>query len=290
MTQQLEEVQEATRASSRHQSIAVRRIRFVSEPRPAAKVVWTFQKPRACVATEEAVAFTDLRADNPEEEAADYFTFVLLPTDGVSAPKKIVQSWIAPSDHPDAVPTTSFSSNNCKIQWRPGKAMVQGPPEAFERVVEALVEFSFLEGELRRLERSLEKQEAVAPADVPRAHRIRFRDRKEWRRIGETVELVYRMRMTYGRLEAQFATAPHALPRDSRQVMERLIEETVIAERLEGFSNRLEACEDLYEGANDRIADYHWYLEGGWMELSIIGLLVIEIVLMGMDVYLKHAK
>ncbi len=135
MTQQLEEVQETARASSRHQSVAVRRIRFVSEPRPAAKVVWTFQKPKACVAIEEAVALTDLNAVNPDREPADSFTFVLLPTDGVSAAKKIAQSWIAPSDHPGPVPTTSFSSNNCKIQWRPGKAMVQGPPEAFERVV-----------------------------------------------------------------------------------------------------------------------------------------------------------
>jgi hypothetical protein len=68
------------------------------------------------------------------------------------------------------------------------------------------------------------------------------------------------------------------------------VEETVVDDRLEGFSNRLEACEDLYEGANDRIADYHWYLEGGWMELTIILLLLIEIVLMGMDVYLRHGK
>ncbi len=152
------------------------------------------------------------------------------------------------------------------------------------------MEFAFLEGELRRLERTLEKQEAQAPTDVPRAHRIRFSDRKEWRRIGETVEMLYAMRLTYGRLEAQFAIAPHALPRECRQMMERLVEEAAIDHRMEGFSNRLEACEDLYEGANDRIADYHWYLEGGWMEFIIIVLLVLEVILMGSDIYLRHSR
>jgi hypothetical protein len=180
--------------------------------------------------------------------------------------------------------------NSCKIQWRPGKAMLQGPPQNFESLVDALVEFAFLEGELRRLERLLETQEAQAPADVPRAHRIRFRDRKEWRRIGETVEQLYSMRLIYGRLESRFATVLHTMPRESRQAMERLVEESGLEERMTGVSDRLEACEDLYEGANDRIADYHWYLEGSWMEGAIIVLLIIEIILMGADVYLKHLK
>lgn len=239
---------------------------------------------------EEAVELTDLRADGQRDAPTDSVTLVLLPTDAVSEAKKLGESWLAPSDRSHTVPTTAFASNNCKIQWRPGKAIIQGPSDGIERVVEAVVEFAFLEGELRRLERSLESQEALAPGDVPRAHRIRFRHHKEWRRIGETVELLYSMRLTYGRLEAQFAIAPHVVPRESRQVLERLVEESAIDHRMEGFSNRLEACEDLYEGANDRIADYHWYLEGTWMEATIIVLLLIEIGLMAIDVFIVHAK
>lgn len=290
MTPPLVEVPKSGHASGRHPSVPAKRIRFVAGPQPGAKVLRTFKRPRARFAVEEAVELTDLRADRPGDEAVDSFTFVLLPADAVSEAKRLGESWMALQKPSDTVPTTSFASNNCKIQWRPGRAIIQGPQEGCERVLEALVTFAFLEGELRRLERMLEAQEAVAPSDVPRAHRIRFRDHKEWRRIGETIEQLYDMRLTYGRLEAQFEIAPHTLPRDSRQVMERLVEEAAIDHRMEGFSNRLEGCEDLYEGANDRIADYHWYVEGGWMEAVIILLLLVEIVLMATDIFVKHGK
>jgi hypothetical protein len=290
MTPPVVEMPKAVRASGRQHSIAAKRIRYVSKPPPGAKVLRTFRKPKTCVAVEEAVELTDLRPDGPGDTPTDSFMLVMLPADGMSEAKQLRDSWMVPSDRFDDVPTTSFTSNSCKIQWRPGKATVQGTPQSTAHVVEALVTFAFLEGELRRVEKLLESQEAVAPSDVPRAHRIRFRDRKEWRRIGETIERLYDMRLTYGRLEAQFELAPHTLPRDSREVMERLVEETGIDHRMEGFSNRLEGCEDLYEGANDRIADYHWYVEGGWMEAIIILLLVFEVVLMATDIYVKHGK
>ena len=70
--------------------------------------------------------------------------------------------------------------------------------------------------------------------------------------------------------------------------MERLVEETGLEDRLEGVSDRLEACDDLCEGANDRTADYHWYLECGWMQLSSMALLVVDVALMGSDIYLRH--
>ena len=98
------------------------------------------------------------------------------------------------------------------------------------------------------------------------------------------------MRLEYARLESQLVTAPLSLSGNAREIMERLIDESGIDDRMEAFSNRLEACEDLYEGANDRIADHRWYVEGHWLEIAIVLLLVLEVVLISTDLYLKHVK
>ena len=51
---------------------------------------------------------------------------------------------------------------------------------------------------------------------------------------------------------------------------------------------RLEALEDLYEGANDRVADYRWYRSGAWLEIGIIILLIIETVMISFDFYMRR--
>ena len=69
----------------------------------------------------------------------------------------------------------------------------------------------------------------------------------------------------------------------------RLIDEAEVDTRLEAASNRLEAFEDLYEGANDRIADYRWYLSSEWLEVGIIFLLLVEVAMLGFQIH-RHLK
>ncbi len=69
----------------------------------------------------------------------------------------------------------------------------------------------------------------------------------------------------------------------------RLIDEAEVDTRLEAASNRLEAFEDLYEGANDRIADYRWYLSSEWLEVAIIFLLLVEVAMLGFQIH-RHLK
>jgi len=59
--------------------------------------------------------------------------------------------------------------------------------------------------------------------------------------------------------------------------------------RLDGFCERLESCEDLYEGASDRLADFRWYMGGHLLEVSIVVLLLIEVALIGMELYFRMA-
>ena len=61
-----------------------------------------------------------------------------------------------------------------------------------------------------------------------------------------------------------------------------------MADRLEAFNDRLEACEELYEGAVDRITDYRWYEKGLLLEVAIVVLLSIEAALLAFDFYQRY--
>jgi hypothetical protein len=290
MTKPLVQVSSADSAAGRHQAIVARRIRFFPEAPPGANVLRTFRQPRPCVAVEEAIDLAELPAQSAWPEPIDHFTAVLIPPGAISEGRKLSEDWMAAPDNCEAISTIAFGWNSQKIQWRPGRLLVQGSREAFEGILKAVVDFTFYEGELRTLEHEIEEREAQAQADVRLAHRIRLSDRKHWGRIGEMIEHFYLMRVTYARLEPQLAIASRTLPGDVRQVMSRLLDEAEVSDRLEGASNRLEACEDIYEGANDRIAEYRWYIGGQWLEVTIVVLLIVEVALLVTELSLRHWK
>ena len=269
-----------------HSQPIVKRIRFLPDAGPRAKVRRTFVQPRVCFAVDEAANFADLLGQNSWSELRDQLIVVHFCRAGAET-KKFSESFMRTPDHHDGVVTAAFAVNGQSIQWRPGFALVEGPIDGFESVVAALTEFAFYEDELRKVEHAMDTWEIDASADVTRAHRIRLRDRRHWPRIEETIENLYSMRLNYARLESQLLKTPQSLARDSRAVMARLLSETEIETRLEAVSNRLEALQDLYEGANDRIAEYRWYLSSGWMEGAIMFLLMVEVALLGFEIYLR---
>ncbi|MGA6973473.1 MAG: hypothetical protein WBY93_17740 [Candidatus Binatus sp.] len=275
-------------------AIIARRIRFIADAAAGAKVRRVFHQPRPCFAVDEAIEpqklLPGLPGQQPLPEPVDELVVVLLASAASAEARKFSANLLAAADRHETGSTISIAVRGNGIQWRPGFAMVQGPAlDGLEGAVDALTNFSFYEGELRSLERVLDTMESDAHTDVARAYRIRFRDRLHWRRIRKTVENLAQMRLAYARLESEFAKAPRALGGDARQVMMRLIDEAEVDTRLEAASNRLEAFEDLYEGANDRIADYRWYLSSEWLEVGIIFLLLVEVAMLGFQIH-RHLK
>ncbi|MGH7916306.1 MAG: hypothetical protein ACREQE_02465 [Candidatus Binataceae bacterium] len=288
MSKSLIHISDAAPAPGQRRTITARRIRFVAEAPPGAKVLRSYSRPRPCVALEEELDLAELPPSDLWPEPFDQIVVVMVPSNALEG--KIDENWMSTPGHPQAAVTASSTCNAHKIQWRSGRALIQGPVEGFAPILLALVDFAFYEGELRALEQALDKYEEQAETDVARAHRIRIRDRGHWRRFAETIEELYRMRLSHARLESQVAAAERALPPAGREVMTRLNDESRLAARLEAFSDHLEAFEDLYEGANDRVTEHRWYLASQWLELGIVLILIIEVVLLAVGPYLWHLK
>jgi hypothetical protein len=290
MTAPVSQTSGTSPANGPSRAILVKRIRFVDSAPPGTRLRREFSQPRPCVAVEEGLDPGALPTAKDWPEPTDQLVVVFLARGASAEWQRRGEEWLAPPNHPEAAPTVVVEREGCTIQWRPGRALVQGRVDAPEVLLAALTAFAFHEGELRGLERSLAAREATAQADVARAHRIRFRDRKHWARFGESIEDLARMRLRYARLEPQLVRPRRALPVEARRVLARLLARADVEARLEALTDRLEACEDLYEGANDRVADYRWYVGGHALEIGIIALLVLEVLIMAADLYLRYLE
>lgn len=278
-----------TPASARpKQTFTVRRIWFLAEVAPGAKVRREFKQPRRAFAVEEVLEPADLPADKTWPEPTDQCCFVFVSNGSAKDGMENAAEWLATPDQPEAAPSVMVEHDGDSIQWRPGRALIQAHPERREDIQAVLIEFSFYEGELRALEAAVEAREPQAREDVARTYGVGSRDRKHWKRLRETMEYLAQLRLTYARLEPRLEKGSRTLTPEARRLLVRLLRKADVESRLEHVSNRLETLEDLYEGAVDRIADYRLYRNGHWLEIIIIVLLVMEVCLMSGDMYIRY--
>ena len=184
--------------------------------------------------------------------------------------------WLARPDHPDAPLPITIPLAGGRLRWRPGRAVVEGPVDDAEAVTAALADFAFYEGELRRLELALPEFERAAADDAAFAYQIDGRAGERWPRFGRTMEQLATLRLTFARLEPRLGRPSPSLPPAGRRTFARLAARAGVEDRLVGVSDRLEACEDLYEGAVDRVTDHRWWRRGHRLEAVIVVLLAVE--------------
>jgi len=260
-------------------AVTVKRIRFTPAPAASEGVRRWFTQPRRIAAFEEPFELGKLLMEHSWPESLDDFFVILAPTALPSDLRNTVDLWLSPPEHPDAPLPVILTLETGAIRWRPGRAVVECSAASRESFLAALTGFAFFEGELRRLEQDLLPYEASAPGDAALAYQIRQSGHAAWERLGRTMENLSLLRLTFARLEPVLAALPRFLDREGRRAVRGLTARSGVRERLESFSNRLEVCEDLYEGAVDRIADFRWYRKGAILEITIIVLLGLEVIL-----------
>jgi len=261
--------------------VVVRRLRFLSHSVTAGRVVRTFKHPRLCLAVDEP-------SDPSNTLTGDELLVAFVPPRASAEWDAAGTGWLAPAADPDA-PAVDLTWRGGRIIWQPGRAVVHLKGAARDEVLAALVEFAFYEGELRRLEAEMDAREATAADDVTRTQTIDRRDKAHWPRFRAAIEAFARMRLTFARLAPRLGeeAAPGPL---SRRLASRLLLHARAGARADALDARLEACEDLYEGANDRVADVQGWHSGHVMELIIVALLLLEVVLLCVDLVVRGGE
>ncbi len=256
--------------------MTVWRFSFLDQAPAGGEVYRRFTDPRNIHVVRDTTS--DLSVSPVWPAPLETFQLACVAEPGAVASK--LKSWMSvPQDSP-AVMTCVIETETGKLRWRPGRAVIEGPADESASLISALVEFSFFESELRRLEQAIVPHQASADRDVALAYNIRPADRSQWDRLYQTMEHLYQLRLQFARLEPNLYQSPRHLPAAERRVIDRLKARADIDARLEALNDRLETIEDLYEGAIDRITDYRNYRKGSLLEIAIVILLAVEVVLL----------
>jgi hypothetical protein len=267
--------------------IAIRRIRFTEHPVTGTRIRRTFKSPRPCLAVEQTIEFGDWQRNQVFSKSIDSLDIVYVPAEAKLEWEKSGGDWLMPTDNADSLEPVTISILGDQILWRPGRVIVQGNKGLRDEVVSALIEFAFHEGEVRALEKSIENFEAQARLDAPKAFSIEKKDRQEWPRFRNIMESLAQLRLTFAKLKPHAERGSRMLGKESRVLATRLLRAAEASRRMEGLDGRLEACEDLYEGALDRITDYRGWHTGHMLEVFIIVLLLIEAGIMAVELVLR---
>jgi hypothetical protein len=269
--------------------ITVRRIRFASHSVTSGRVCRTFKHPRLCLAVDEPTTLSDVPKKPEPSTVSDELFVVFVQPKAVAEWEKLSSGWFLPSADPDS-PSADVKWKEGRVQWHPGCAVVYLRGAIQEDVLAALVEFAFYEGELRRLEVEMDIREATANDDVSRAHTIHPRDRAHWPRFTAAIEAFTRMRLAFARLSPRFSETARGPGSLSYRLASRLLQQVRAEARAEALDTRLEACEDLYEGANDRVADHKGWHHGHVLEVIIVALLLLEVILLCADLVVRGGE
>jgi hypothetical protein len=264
------------------------RIRFVKQVSAGSAPLCSFADPYPRFAIAESLSVEELLAlpvaAEPEE---DQLRLVLLPA-GLASPLELQQraeEWMHRGRLSAGQPTADLMLRSERILWRPGQALMIGPPDRLQEVLPGLVEFAFYEGELRKLERETEAEWEIAEVDVYLTHSV---DAEALERRGHVDEMtlhVTRRRMRFARLEPCLEKASISLCGPARRLATELAMQAEVIDRLGWLDDRLEVCEDLYELANDRLSEFTYFNREFRLELWIIVLLVAEVVIMSVELW-----
>jgi hypothetical protein len=269
-------------------SASALRIRFVERPSPGAAPIASFTHPYPRFAVAEPLSVEQLFSlPIGSEPGADELRVVLLPA-GLASPQESqheAEDWMHRGGLSAGQPTFELMLRSERILWRPGQALMIGPPERLQEVLPGLVEFAFYEGELRRLEREIEADWETAEVDVYLTHSVGRDEVQRRSHVDEMTIHVTRRRMRFARLEPCLEKASIALAGPARRLATELAMQAEVIDRLGWLDDRLEVCENLYELANDRLSEFSYFHREFRLELWIIVLLVAEVVIMAAELW-----
>ena len=138
------------------------------------------------------------------------------------------------------------------------------PPTACTKRCFALADFSYHEGELRKLEDEIHADGEILARDVPlTTAAVNKQSLRALRHVHERTCMMTERRIRVARLQRPLEKPSITLPGAGRRLVSELLVQCEVQDRLKAVDERLEVYEDIYELANDRLMEYGNFLRGG---------------------------
>jgi hypothetical protein len=199
-----------------------------------------------------------------------------------------LQDWVDASTPEEGVELAQVRSiliplQGAQIIWQPKRAVVVADPQRLQAICRSLIEATFYERELKRIESEIDNGWEQTQTDSKFAVEFLERNLTQRKMLEERFQTVLGLRVDLVRLTPQILV-PHVFPPTiASQIGERLRERTRMAERLELVEEKLSAQERVYDHCVQRAGDYLIARKGLILEWVIIILLFLQTLLWIID-------
>lgn len=265
--------------------IQAMRIRFLLAPPADAPFIAAFVDPYPRYAVAEKIPVSELPPPGAGEENA---LFALFLQGGIAVPvewQRRATEWMSNPEGLGQESTIELLIRSDRILWRPGRAMIQGAVDRLNDNLAGLVDFTYHDGELRKLEREIMEDWEVAERDIKLTVQVGRVELAQQSRVNKLTCRNSVRRMRIARLTSRLEKASITLPPAAQRIVSELIIQTEVANRINTIDRQLEVITDIYERATNRIYEYSYFSKEARLECIIILILFIETVLIVFEIW-----
>ncbi len=263
----------------------MRRIRFVLQAGAGQEVLLEFTDPTPSRAVSVSAGSQSLEESQAPSvgEGLDILLVNSPPNDQLGWSAEPL-NWVAETTAPGTAAPIAITIHGAQVIWGTSRAAIMAAPDRAAPFLLALVEFSYYEIELRRLEREVAENWPLLELDTPLANSVTALDRERFEAIGQRMEQTLRRRMRLARITPHLHQPRAYLSPLANQLLDRLREKNHVEDRAEALAAQLEVFERIYEMTSQKIGDFTAARKERTLEWVIIVLLAAEVVLLLIDI------
>ena len=229
---------------------------------------------------------------HPSGSDSEFSRILVVPPFSKDDPKRrqAASGWLEAGSDAGQNADIAVKAGDAYVLWNPERAVVAYGGGQLAEVLEAVVEFSFVERLLAGLEREVSLGWSGVEQDTPLAYKIEAADLRRDQEIGLRAKSVLQLRMLHVRAEPLLARAPARFGRLTAELGEELREQARCEQRLEVLDGQIEVQEYVYELASQRLGEFRHARDGFIIEVIIVALLAAEVILLLLDLWFAHTQ
>lgn len=201
-----------------------------------------------------------------------------------------MREWVGAETRPDSSPSLVMTLQGAQIVWAQGRLAILAQPERLDAIRKALIEVSYLETELRDIERTLCECWPQLEADMPLAFEFNASSIRKRRQLRQRFQQVHLIRTRLARI-GPYVHCPHLHPPTlASQVAERLRERTRMIHKHDYLGDQVAVFERVYEMCAQRASDFKLARAGHTLEWVIIIILLTQCLFWGFEIFSNMSR
>lgn len=252
---------------------------YVAQPAAGADVLFRFPASiPVCAVRVESGSTPDAHAQESPGPLV-----LTIPVDGNRMPDgtevnllETMQGWVDQGQPPGAQTSHIMTFQGVQICWSLNRIAILAASQRIPSIRNSLIEASYHESQLSRVEAALGQRWPQLEADIPLAFGFNQQSIATRSQLQERFQQVLQQQACLARI-APCVHAPHVYPPTlSSQISERLRERTRMMHRHELLDEQLEVFHKVYESCAQRSSDFMLARSGHTLEWIIIVILLVQ--------------